>query len=423
MRKIINLFAIKEVRKRIFYTLLAIAVFRFLAHIPIPGADLAQLQRLFSGNQLLGLLNVFSGGAMENFSVVSLGLNPYINASIIFQLLTYAFPYFKELSKEGEYGRAKINRYTRFLAFPLALVQAYGLYFLLTNQGVVEILPPLGIATLIFSLAAGSVLLMWIGELLSEYGVGNGISLLIFTGIAASYPLSLAQTFSVATAEQIFSLLGFLVLFVGVIFAVVFVNEAARIIPVEYATRARFGRVFTPPSANIPLRVNNAGVIPIIFAISLVLLPGTLARFFQTVSHPAVQKIVNFSLKTFSPQSISYNAIYFLLVVFFTYFYTAVVFNTDDLAENLQKRGGFIPGVRPGRSTSAFIGKILTKVTLFGAIFLGAIAVLPSFSQGASGVATLTLGGTGILIVVSVVLETVRKIESLATLREYEGFL
>lgn len=410
----------KELRDKILFTFGIIVVFRFFAHLPLPGVDLAQLRSLFANNALLGLLSVFSGGAMQNFSVVSLGLNPYINASIIFQLLQFGFPRLKELAKEGEYGQAKINQYTRYLTFPLAFFQAYGFYFLLRQQGIVISLGPLALFAIIISLASGSLLLMWLGELLSEKGVGNGISLLIFVGIAATYPLSLVQTLATFTAENLGNLILFFLLFVALFAGVVIVNEAARKIPIQYAVRTHSvgsGQSF------LPLRINQAGVIPIIFAISLVLIPPTFARYFAGLANPAVSRFAAQIVQLFSPSSFFYNALYFLLIFVFTFFYTAVVFDTKDLAENLQKRGSFIPGIRPGKATQEYISRVLTRVTFFGGIFLGFVAILPSIASSLTGVTAFTLGGTGILIVVSVVLEMIRKIEGELSVREYEGYL
>ena len=409
----------KELRKKILFTILAIVIFRFLAHIPLPGVDRVQLRELFAGNALLGLLSAFSGGTMENFSVVSLGLAPYINASIIFQLLTFGFPKLKELSQEGEWGRAKINQYTRLLTLPLSIMQGYGFYFLLQQQGVVTAPTPLSLMALVLALAAGSLFMMWLGELLSERGIGNGISLLIFVGIAAGYPLSLAQSLTALTAGQVTNLVLFIVLLLGLFTAVVLINEAVRRIPIQYAVRG--------PNAGaqsfLPLRLNQAGVIPIIFAVSLVLIPPTIARYLSGAGNPQLAQLSSEIIRLFTPTGFFYNLVYFILVVLFTFFYTAVVFNTKDLAENLQKRGGFIPGIRPGMATKDLIDRIITRTTFFGAIFLGLIAILPSVGAALTGVTAFTLGGTGVLIVVSVVLETLRQLEGELSVREYEGYL
>ncbi len=356
---------------------------------------------------------------MENFSVVSLGLAPYINASIIFQILTFGFPKLKELAQEGEYGQAKINQYTRFLTFPLAILQGYGFYFLLRQQGIVTLLEPITLVALILALSAGSILLMWLGELVSERGIGNGISLLIFVGIAAGYPLSLAQTFTTLTGGQTGNLILFLLLLLVLFAGVVMINEAVRRVPIQYAVRGPRATV----QSFLPLRLNQAGVIPIIFAVSLVLIPPTVARYLVGIGNPAVAKLANDVIQLFNPNSFFYNSFYFLLVFLFTFFYTAVVFNTQDLAENLQKRGGFVPGVRPGLATKDFLDRIITRVTFFGAIFLGLVAILPSVGSALTGVRAFTLGGTGVLIVVSVVLETLRQVEGELSVREYEGYL
>ena len=409
----------KELRNRIVFTIIAIVIFRFLAHIPLPGVDRVQLRQLFSGNALLGLLSAFSGGTMENFSVVSLGLAPYINASIIFQLLTFGFPKLKELSQEGEWGQAKINQYTRLLTLPLSIMQGYGFFFLLRQQGVVTAPTLLSLVALVLALSAGSLFMMWLGELLSERGIGNGISLLIFVGIAAGYPLSLAQSLMALTAGQVTNLVLFIVLLLGLFAAVVLINEAVRRIPIQYAVRG--------PNAGaqsfLPLRLNQAGVIPIIFAVSLVLIPPTIARYLSGIGNPQLAQLSSEIIRLFTPTGFFYNLVYFTLVVLFTFFYTAVVFNTKDLAENLQKRGGFIPGIRPGMATKDLIDRIITRTTFFGAIFLGLIAILPSVGAALTGVNAFTLGGTGILIVVSVVLETLRQLEGELSVREYDGYL
>ena len=414
---------IKEIRKKILFTFLIFAVFRILAHIPIPGSDPEALKELFRTNQLLGLLDIFSGGGMQNFSVVTLGLNPYINASIIIQLLTMVFPKLEELSKEGEYGRQKINQYTRFLTLPLAALQAYGMYFLLMRQGVVTTLPLLGILVIVVTMLAGTTLLIWLGELVSEYGLGNGVSMLIFAGIVGRVPLSLGQTLVTASAENLLNLITFSVLGLLLVAGVVIVHEGMRQIPIQYAKRIRGGKVYGGQSTYLPLKVNQAGVIPIIFAVSLVLIPGMAGRYLEGVGNETIAGIARTLVRVFNPSHIAYSLIYFLLVVGFTYFYTAVTFNPDKIADDIKRHGGFIPGIRPGRPTSAHLNWVLTRITLAGAIFLGLVAVLPSIAQNITDAASLTLGGTGILIVVSVVLETMKQLESQMIMRDYEGFL
>jgi preprotein translocase subunit SecY len=378
---------------------------------------------LFTRNQFLGLLDIFSGGTLANFSVIALGLNPYINASIIFQLLTMVFPRLEELSKEGEYGREKINQYTRILTVPLAALQAMGMYALLKNQGVISSLPILNLIALVTTMTAGAIFLMWLGELISEHGISNGISLLIFAGIVGRFPVSIGQTLATLEATNIFNVVIFAVMAVVVIGAITVVNEASRQIRVEYAKRIRGGRIYGGQPTYLPLRVNQAGVIPIIFAVSLVLLPSMFGRFLEQVPNPQISALAKFLADSFNPGNIIYNLVYFFLVVGFTYFYTAVIFNPVKIADEIRKYGGFIPGIRPGGPTADYLNWILTRITLAGAIFLGLVAILPSIAQNLTGIATLTIGGTGILIVVSVVLETVKQLEAMMIMRSYEGFL
>lgn len=418
-----NALRIPDLRKKLIFTLLMFVVFRIAAHIPVPGVNLEALKMLFSRNQFLGLLDIFSGGTLANFSVIALGLNPYINASIIFQLLTMVFPRLEELSKEGEYGREKINQYTRILTVPLAALQSLGMYALLKNQGVISSLPILNLIALVATMTAGAIFLMWLGELISEHGISNGISLLIFAGIVGRFPVSIGQTLATLEATNIFNVVIFAVMAVVVIGAITVVNEASRQIRVEYAKRIRGGRIYGGQPTYLPLRVNQAGVIPIIFAVSLVLLPSMFGRFLEQVPNPQISALAKFLADSFNPGNIIYNVVYFLLVVGFTYFYTAVIFNPVKIADEIRKYGGFIPGIRPGGPTADYLNWILTRITLAGAIFLGLVAILPSIAQNLTGIATLTIGGTGILIVVSVVLETVKQLEAMMIMRSYEGFL
>ena len=418
-------FKIPELRSKILFTLAILVIFRIFAHIPVPGVDLLKLKSFFAQNQLLALLDIFSGGTLANFSVIALGLNPYINASIIMQLLTLVFPNLEKLQKEeGEAGRAKFNQYTRFLTVPLAILQAFGMYILLVNQDILTRGTPLTILSIVLTMAAGTVFLMWLGELISEKGLGNGISLLIFAGIVSRLPVVLAQTAGTFEQTQIFHLAAFLLMGLIVIVSVVIVNEARRQVAISYARRVIGASQAAPATTNyLPLRLNAAGVIPIIFAISLILLPTTFGQFLANSGKPLLVTVSNFLINTFNPSGVYYNLAYFLLVIGFTYFYTSVIFNPKKIAEDLQKYGGFIPGVRPGSQTAEFLGKIVTRITFFGAIFLGLIAVLPSLTQGVTGVTTALVGGTGILIIVSVVLETTKTFESQLLTRSYEGFL
>ncbi|OGD92522.1 preprotein translocase subunit SecY [Candidatus Curtissbacteria bacterium RIFCSPHIGHO2_01_FULL_41_44] len=420
LQTLLKIFKVKDLRKRILFSFFIFLIFRLFAHVPVPGVDIASLKRLFAESQLLSLLDLFSGGTLANFSVLSLGLNPYINASIIMQLLQLVFPKLEELAKEGEQGHEKINQYTRYLTVPLAAVQAFGMYILLRNSGIISVLSPLILLALVITMTAGTIFLMWLGELISEKGIGNGISMIIFAGIAGRLPIGLAQTVSIFDPTQIKNILIFMAMAVIVIVSIVIVTEAKRPITVHYARRST---TETPVASYIPLRINQAGVIPIIFAVSLILLPTTFAKFFERSPSVLVANIAQEIQRLFNPQDVLYNVTYFLLVVAFTYFYTTVAFNTKQISEMLMKQGGFVPGIRPGSPTKSHLDYISLRITLFGAVFLGLIAILPSIGQSLTGVATLLIGGTGLLIVVSVVLETTKKIESHLVMRDYDSFL
>lgn len=409
-----------DIRKKLWITAAVLVVYRLVAHIPAAGIDRSSLQALFLGSPLLSLLDVFSGGTLANFSILALGLTPYINASIIMQLLAYVIPSLEELQKEGEYGQEKINQYTRILTIPLAALQAFGMYTLLRSQSVITGLSVLALISLVVTMTAGAMLAVWLGELITEYGVSNGISFLIFAGIVARLPVSLTQSAAVVSGQDILKLGIFLVLAVIIVGLIVFMNEATRQIPVNYSRRV--GRA-GPSSTYIPLRLNQAGVIPIIFAVSLVLLPSLASQFLSGAGNPRIAQLATQINTIFNPNSFTYNAFYFLLVVGFTYFYTSVVFNPEKISENLQKSGGFIPGIRPGMQTTNYLNRILNRVTLVGAVFLGLIAILPSFFQNFIGVANLAIGGTGILIIVSVVLETTRDLEAQLVMKRYESLI
>lgn len=411
-----------ELRRKILFTALIFLVFRLFAHIPVPGVDLVALQGLFAQNQFLGLLDIFSGGTLANFSVMALGLNPYINATIILQLLQMIVPELEALAKEGESGRMKINQYARMITVPLAALQALGTYALLKSQNIIGTLDPFTLISFVLTLTAGTILLMWLGELITEYGIGNGISMLIFGGIVGQFPVFFGQTISIITGDQIINIIAFAAVALGVIAGIVVVNEAVRRIPVVYAKRVRGDKAVGGQSTFLPLRVNQAGVIPIIFAVSLVLLPSLIGQYLLQIPNPSVSRVAEFMTTTFTPDSPAYNIVYFLLVILFTYFYTAITFNPAKISEEIQKHGGFIPGIRPGSQTTGYLNYILTRITLAGAIFLGLVAVLPSLAQGVTSVASLTIGGTGILIVVSVVLETARQFETMLVSRNYDNF-
>lgn len=424
-RPLIQAFKVKDLRKKILFTLAAMVIFRFAAHIPLPGIDNQALKQLFASNQLLGLLDIFSGGTLANFSILALGLNPYINASIIFQLLTMVVPQLEELSKEGAYGRNRINQYTRLATVPIAIIQSIGIITLLRRQSppIVTTLDPLSIVAMIVTVTAGTIFVMWLGELISEYGIGNGISLLIFAGIVGRLPVSFFQTLSIAETFDPMNVLVFVIMSLLVIAGIAYVNEANRQIPISYARRIRGGKSAGGGNTYLPLRVNQAGVIPIIFAVSLVLLPSMVGQFLASTANLDLIRFGQSLTQFFDPASIGYNVTYFLLVVIFTYFYTAVTFNPQKIAEEIKKHGGFIPGIRPGQPTAAYLNRILSRITLAGAVFLGAIAILPSLARGLTQVSTMTIGGTGILIVVSVILETSKSLQAQLVMRNYDEFI
>lgn len=415
-----NSFKAPDVRRKILFTAGILVIFRIFAHIPVAGVNVEQLKALFAGSQFLGLLDIFSGGTLANFSLMALGLNPYINASIIMQMATMIFPKLEALQKEGESGRQKINQYTRFLTVPLAGVQAVGMFALLRSQGIVAIQNPLDIATFILTMVAGTMLLVWLGELITEKGVGNGISIIIFAGIVGNLPVLLGQTLSTTSSQNLMNIFTFAAMSLAVIISIVVVNEATRRITVNYARRVRGNKMYGGQSTHLPLRLNQAGVIPIIFAVSLILLPSLIAQYLAASSNPALSSLAANMAVWFDPNGFLYNALYFVLVVLFTFFYTAVVFNPKKISDEIQKYGGFIPGIRPGAQTAKYLNYVLIRITVAGALFLGIIAILPSLARAATNVQSLVLGGTGILIVVSVVLETIKSIEAQLVMRNYE---
>lgn len=418
-----DLLANREARRRLLVTFFILALFRLVTHIPVPGVDTAAIKAVFSSNQLLSLLDVFSGGTLANFSILALGLNPYINASIIMQLMTMINKKLEEMQKEGATGQEQINQYTRMITIPLALMQSVAMYTLLNSAKLVHANSPLELAAIIASLSAGSIFLMWLGENLTEYGLGNGISLIIFAGIVGRLPVSLLQTGSLLETLNPASIIVYAILGLIVMFGIVVIDQATRNVVVQYSRRVRGSKEVGGGTTYLPIKLNNAGVIPIIFAIALVLAPSMLARLLQNLPNAAVAGFFTRFAASFTPQSIWYNLIYFLLVVAFTYFYTAVVFDTDKIGDNLKSNGGYIPGIRPGKETSKHLSFIVSRITLAGALFLGLIAVLPSIAQGITGISTLTIGGTSMLIIVSVVIETVRKVESYRVMKSYDGFI
>lgn len=388
----------------------------------MPGVDVDRLKSFFEGNQFFGLLNIFSGGALSNLSIIMLGVGPYITSSIIMQLLTMIFPGLKEMYHEaGEQGRQKFNQYSRLLTVPLGIIQSFSFIKLLQSNQIIPALDGFQLFTNILIITCGTVFLMWIGELISEKGIGNGISLIIFAGIIVRIPQVIRQTILTFDASQIPALLIFLVMAVVVIAAVVLVTEAQRNIPVSYAKRIRGNRVYGGTATYLPLRLNQAGVIPIIFALSIMLFPGMIASFLSAADVTWLASFAT-SLNRIFQNQLFYGILYFILVVLFTFFYTAVTFDPKAIAENVQKQGGFIPGIRPGRSTADFLYYILNRITLVGALFLGLVAILPFLVQWGTGITTMTIGGTALLIAVSVVLDTTKQINSQLVMRDYEGF-
>lgn len=419
IQKLTLLLSDAGLRNRLLFVVGALLVFRILSSIPIPGINASELQLFFSNNQFFGLLNLFSGGGLSSLSIMMLGVGPYITASIIMQLLTLMIPSLKALyQEEGEAGRAKFSSYSRWLTLPIAVVQGISFLIILERAGVLPQLGMFAFAVNLITIVAGSILLMWIGELISEYGLGNGVSLIIFAGIVASFPTQVSQMLFSFDSTQVPLYLAFLAAALAAIAAVVFITEAERPVPVTYAKRVRGMKFFGGASTYLPLRLNQAGVIPIIFALSFLLIPQMFASFFQTSTVPFLAGASAATLEILQNLWI-YGGAYFVLVFLFTYFYTAVTFDPKQIAENLQKNGAFIPGVRPGNSTQEYLGRVITRITFVGALFLGLIAVLPIVMQGVTGLATLALGGTALLIVVQVILDLVRRIDAQLSIREY----
>ncbi|HSX58062.1 MAG TPA: preprotein translocase subunit SecY [Candidatus Saccharimonadales bacterium] len=413
-----------DLRNKILFTLGVIFVYRMFAHIPIPGVDPDALKNLFSSSQIFQLLDLFTGGTLLNFSIIALGLNPYINASIIMQLLGIVVPKIEELQKEGEYGRQKINQWTRYITVPLAFVQSYAVLVFLHRGGTavvgqLNLFETLGV---MLTLTAGTIFLMWLGELITEQGIGNGISVIIFVGIVARLPVTFSQLGNIVTAENILMLAALLVAALVIIGGVVVGTEGQRKILVQYAKRVRGNRLYGGQSTYLPIRINQAGVIPIIFAVSLILLPGIVGQLFSTSPVPLVKQLATWGVH-FSQNVWLYSSIYFALVVIFTYFYTSIIFNPTKVADDIKKYGGFIPGIRPGKATADYLGFISNRITLVGACFLGFLAILPFVLKEVTNISAVAFGGTGLLIVVSVVLETTKQLESQLIMRSYEGFL
>ncbi|MBU1131664.1 preprotein translocase subunit SecY [Patescibacteria group bacterium] len=420
--KIVQIWKIKDLRNKVLFVLSMLVIFRLAAHIPIPGVNLENLREFFGSNQILGLLNLFSGGGMQNFSIVMMGVAPYITASIIFQLLAMIIPKLEEMSKE-EGGRQKINMYTRLATVPLSYLQSYGMITILrqSQQQIIENVGWLNLGIMLTTITAGTVFLMWIGELITEKKIGNGISLLIFAGIVVGIPQALQQLAVNFSREQVMNIIMFSIIALITVVGVVIITEGQRNIPVSYAKRVRGMKMYGGTNTHLPIRVNTAGVIPIIFAISIILFPPMVAQFLLRAQSAFVHNAGQWIIDVFQNQ-IVYGVLYFVLVFGFTYFYTAVIFHPYQIAENLQKHGGFIPGIRPGRHTGEYLQNTISRITLAGALFLGIIAVLPLVLQQATGLQSMVIGGTSILIVVSVAIEIVKQVEAQMTMRDYEGF-
>ncbi len=428
LQAMVDAFGLPDLRKKILFTLFILVVFRFVAHVPLPGIDVVALQSLFERNQLIGMLDLFSGGAMRNFSVAAMGVYPYITSSIVMQLLIPVIPSLATLSKEGEAGRNRLNVITHWVAVPLAALQGYGQLVLLQNEGVItgvgltgdKLLPTV---SMVLSMVAGTMFLVWLGELITERGIGNGISILIFGGIVAGLPTMIGQGF---VARDIPSLIAFTLLGLALVLVIVMFTEAHRRIPVQYArTVFQRGRVMRQGgSTHIPLRVNSAGMIPLIFAMSIMIFPGTVAGYFRN-SSGFVGDAANFVARWFDGNNWFYWIMYFLLVLAFAFFYTMVIFQQQNLAETLQKQGGFVPGIRPGKLTEEYLNRVINRITWGGAMFLAIVAISPFLVQQATGTAgqVLQLSSTGLLIVIGVVLDTMKQLEAQLLVRHYEGFI
>jgi preprotein translocase subunit SecY len=421
---LLNAFRAPDIRRRILFVLGILVVYRLLAQVPLPGIDREALAAFFQQNSAFNILDLFAGGGLSAMSIVGLAMNPYINASIIMQLMTGVIPSLQNLSKEGEYGRQRLNQYTRYLTVPMALLQAFGILSALAAQDV--IIGEFGLGNpqswvQMVTLTAGAVLLMWLGELITEKGIGNGISFIIFAGIVSRAPSALFQMLQTPSPRDIAL---FVILGITAVMVIIYIQEGQRRIPIQYASRVRGRRMYQGGQTFLPLRVNLAGVIPIIFAISILAFPGQLAAYFSFSEVEGVRNVANAIGSFLAPTTLQYSLIYFLLTVGFTYFYTAFTFKPDETAEQLRKNGGFIPGIRPGRPTQEYLARVVSRITLAGALFLGTVAVAPVLVGVIDpGLGGLAIGGTGLLIVVSVVVETMKQIEAQLMMRNYEGFI
>ena len=423
MSKLAKIWEYRDLRNKILVATGLLVIARVLSHIPLPGVDLQQLQLFFQQNQAFGLLNMFSGGTMGHFSIILMGVGPFITSSIIFQLLTMIIPSLDEMQKESEAGKQKMNQYMRYGTVPLAIVQAFAMLSILRSQAIIPSWTPFSLAVMLISVCAGTMLLMWIGEIISEKGIGNGISLIISVGILAGFPEQIRNTAALlgsGDASKIVGVIAFVAALIAVIVGIIFVQEAFRNVPVSYARKMRSGGV-SGVASHLPIRVNIAGVIPIIFAMSILIVPGVIAKYLENARTIWIATAAKFVETTINNQ-LYYGILYFVLVVLFTFFYTGIVFKPDQVAENLQKQSGFIPGIRPGTETKEYIAKIVIRITMFGALFLGVIAILPYIMKAATNITTIALGGTGILILVSVIIETMRQVQAQIVMHTYENY-
>jgi len=424
MEKLSKIWQYKDLKNKIIVTFSLLLLTRIIAHIPLPGVDLVRLKAFFSQNQVFGLLDMFSGGTMSNFSIILMGVGPYITSSIIFQLLGMVIPSLEEMQKEGEAGRNKITQYTRLATVPLAIIQAYAMLAVLKSQGIISSFTPENLIIMLISACAGTIFMMWLGEIITEKGIGNGLSLIIALGIISGFPAQIRNTsllISSGDYGKIIGVIAFAVIFLVVIAAVIYITEGQRNIPVSYARKVRGNSSYGSVDSHLPIRLNIAGVIPIIFAMSLMIVPGVVGKYLENARSAGIKEFAS-SIVSFFQNNVYYGIIYFLLVVIFTYFYTSIVFKPTQVAENLQKQGGFIPGIRPGSETKGYLGTVVARITLVGALFLGLIAVLPFIVQAITNIDTLVLGGTGILILVSVIIETMRQIDSQIIMHTYDRY-
>ncbi len=425
IESITTFFRIPDLRKKFFIVLLLLAVARLISTVPIPGVDRSQLSNYLDSNSPLSLLNIFTGGGLTNFSIAMMGVGPYITSSIIFQLLGMVIPSLESLQKEGEAGRKKINQYTRLATIPLALVQGFGTITFLKNAQIISTPSTWFFIFMLIVATGGTMLMVWIGELISEQGLGNGLSILIASGILAAFPAEIQTTYTQytgASVQELLKLGGFVAVALIALLLIIFINDGQRNIPVTYARRVRGNTSYGGVDTSLPIKVNATGVVPIIFAISMVIFPTIVAKFLQQAQSTQLQHIGN-AITNFFQNQYYYAGVYFVLVIAFTYFYTFIIFQPKQMAENLQKQGGYIPGIRPGQDTENYLYQVIQRLTLIGAIFLGAIAVLPILLQSATNVSTFNLGGTTILIVVAVILEIIRQVKAQLVTRTYDSYL